>query len=70
MMKTNKNGQKLRLKVIEQLKHNEQFGGSDPCYVTIGRIMGVMEIEEIEVEAAVNADTLRNVDPTDAEGEP
>lgn len=51
MMKSGRNGQKLRLRVIEQLKQNERFGGKDPCYVTIGRIMGVMEIEDVEVRA-------------------
>lgn len=49
MMKSSKSGQKLRLKIIEALKKNRTFGGSESSDTSIGRIMAIMEIEEVEV---------------------
>ncbi len=49
-MKNGRSGQKLRLKIIEALKKNHGFGGSENSDVTIGRIMGIMQIDEVDVE--------------------
>lgn len=52
MMRTSRSGQKLRLLIIEALKNYEGFGGKQDADITIGRIMGIMGIEEKDVKGA------------------
>lgn len=50
-MKNARTRQKLRLEVIEAMKLNESFGGVENSNVTIGRIMAIMEISEVDMVA-------------------
>ena len=51
MMKTHKNGQKLRLEIIKVLKNNWKFGGIESSELSIFQIMQIMGIKDEEVRA-------------------